>query len=429
MPVPATEDPGAGLRDHVLAGLHTSSDFAFATFERFLREDKGALALWFGERERARLNTVGCPSRNTASHRNVYRRQAVRALIERDIVSLDAMLATQIDIIIHHARYRRLEGSWRGLLWLVQERTPGDSVLVRVLSLGLRELERDLSCALEFDQSTFFKLVYEGEFGHAGGQPFGLLVVDHEVAHQPVPRFALDEPSVDDIDILRQLAAIAASAFVPVIIAASPRLFDVDSFSTLTMTRDITAVLKDNDHRRWRSLTQLPDARFLCITLPRLRARPAWNRLNNRGQHQEYVADENAVCWHSAGYAFARNVVRAQKTYRWPADIKGVTPGRVGGGLVTDTVRDDFRFGHSTRLSRAPLELGFTDVQAQDLAEAGFLLLNTLPFGDCAFASSRSVQKNPQGAKGRGDPLTPEKANQHISADIASLLCVCRFAH
>ena len=40
-------------------------------------------------------------------------------LTDRDIAQLDRMISRQLDAILHQERLRRLEGSWRGLAWLV----------------------------------------------------------------------------------------------------------------------------------------------------------------------------------------------------------------------------------------------------------------------------------------------------------------------
>ncbi|AQS86728.1 hypothetical protein AA101099_0102 [Neoasaia chiangmaiensis NBRC 101099] len=406
----------SSLRAGLLAGAHTGPDWDFQAFEQFLRDDRGALLAWFGlealeDFRKFKDNRLGL---------------ALRGRIDRDLAQIDIMIARQIDAILHHPRFLLLEGSWRGLLWLVSSCDPAEDILIRIFSMKWQELERDFGRALEFDQSAFFKLVYEGEFGHAGGQPFGLLVVDHEIAHQPPRRSAFDSMApVDDVAVLRQLAAVAAAAFVPTVLSAAPRLLGVEAFSELSLAQDMTTVLDDEDHRRWRGLVAQEDSRFLCLTLPHLRARPRWARDNNRLRHEEYAPDATDICWHTAGYAFARNVLRAQRTYRWPADVRGVTPGRQTGSFVADTVKDPFRFGARTRIARAPTELGFTDRQCQALIETGFMPLNTLPFGGAAFASTRSLQARPTA------PRQPEPghANRRISADIVSLLCVCRFAH
>ncbi|WP_086643097.1 type VI secretion system contractile sheath large subunit [Acetobacter sp. DsW_063] len=431
MSAPAlTESPRAGatacsteptvapsLREALLGGAHTRRDFDFSAFEDFLRDDSQALALWFGD---------ALPPVSTL--RNMDRgqiKELLRGRIDRDVATIDAALRRQTDAILHHPAFQRLEGSWRGLLWLVSSIEPHARVIARVFSARRREISRDLERALEFDQSSLFKLIYESEFGHPGGQPYGLIVFDYELAHRAGPRGLAGDAPTDDVMMLKRLAAIAAAAFVPVVAAASPRLFDVDQFSELTLAREITVVVSNEEHRRWNSVTQSEDSRFICVTLPRILARAPWTRATTRGQHVEYAPTERERSWFSAGYALARNVVRAQTEFRWPADIRGVTPGANSGGVVLDAPRDPFVFGAATQLSRASTELSFTDQQERALALSGFMALNTLPYGEVAFASVSSLQYTPPGS----DLPTPAAANRRLSAETNALLCVCRFAH
>jgi predicted component of type VI protein secretion system len=102
----------------------------------------------------------------------------VRDVIDGLIANIDALIAAQFDAILHHRRLRRLEGSWRGLAWLVYGVPPGAAVKVRLLNLPWPELCRDLERAAEFDQSQLFCKVYEEAFGFrrravrtAGGGP------------------------------------------------------------------------------------------------------------------------------------------------------------------------------------------------------------------------------------------------------------------
>lgn len=415
---PEAAEEGPPLRAVMLGGGPWDGAAADA-LAQFLTADLEALAIWFGQRDLA-AEACGAPERFRAS---------LRGRIDRDIAVIDAMIARQIDAILHHPRFSALEGSWRGLAWLVSDLRQDEAVIVRVLTVQWRELARDLLRSLEFDQSVFFKLVYEGEFGHPGGQPFGMMVIDREVAHQSPRASALDPAPVDDIEVLRQCAAVAAAAFVPMALSVSPRLLGVDQFPELSLTQHITDILGDHDHRRWRGLAALEDARFLCLTLPRLRARPAWTRRNNRLRHEEYAPDASAQCWHGACYALARNVLRAQQAYRWPADIRGLTTGRESGSYVSRPLSDPLRLGATTRIARAPTELGLTEPQALALAEAGLMALNTLPFGGIAFAATCSLQAGGAHMRHRAVEGNVAERNRQLSAEIVALLCVCRFAH
>ncbi|MFZ0021301.1 MAG: type VI secretion system contractile sheath large subunit, partial [Acetobacteraceae bacterium] len=102
------EDAGAAaVRDAMLSGRYAGSrDTALADrVTEFLGAPSGdAIDLWFGAERGARLRIDT---------------QALRDAVDRDIAAIDAMLSEQVDAILHHARLRKLEGTWRGIAWLV----------------------------------------------------------------------------------------------------------------------------------------------------------------------------------------------------------------------------------------------------------------------------------------------------------------------
>src|SRR4051794_19179696 len=217
------------LRQAMLSG----SVAAAQSLAAFFAQDRGALTAWFGEELAADLRQD---------------RARCRGLLDRDVAAINTLIAAQLDAVLHHPRLQRLEGSWRGLAWLVDGIRPNAQVRVRLLPVSWREIERDLARALEFDQSAMFRLLYENEFGSPGGEPFGLLVLDHEIRHRPDPRGAADLAPVDDVTVLSGLADIAAAAFMPIVVAASPALLGADQFPDLSRTQNVTAVLDNAEH-------------------------------------------------------------------------------------------------------------------------------------------------------------------------------------
>ncbi len=410
----AVSPGGRSLRVHALSGGLGRPDKARAWVDDlagFLTRDEAALAIWFGD--------DACTLRDDPDR--------LRSLLDRDICEIDTLMAEQLDAVLHHPHLQRLEGSWRGLAWLLRDFDAASNVRVSLLSASWRELDRDLARAIELDQSHLFAKVYENEFGHAGGEPFGLLVIDHEVSHRPAPRAASGPAPIDDVQVMGGLASIAAAAFVPIVLAASPALLGIDRFEDLALSNHVALPLADADHARWRSLASREDARFLCVTMPHVLARPRWVADRGSEWYEEYAPTAAERTWSTAGYAFAAIVGRAHASYRWPGDVRGVPSGRIGGGLVLQLPREDFILGAATVCERAPTDLAFTDQQEHDLAEAGLMPLNTLPFGDAAFTSVRSMQARPPAMPGQMPG--PERANRRISSEISAMLCVSRFAH
>lgn len=407
-----TEYAPVPLRESVLSGAFFGKQSAAA--ERvacfaFLPSAE-ALADWFGPGTALRLaaDPDGC-----------------RAAIDRDIAALDVLIGAQLDAILHHQRLRRFEGSWRGLAWLVGGLDPTSRVKVKVLNMSWPELCRDLERAIEFDQSQLFRKVYEVEFGMPGGEPYGLLVVDHEIRHRP----SAGAPT-DDVTALTQLSGIAAAAFVPTVLGASPALLQVEEFADLAMAVDISDPFRTEEFRRWRSLSSRPDMRFIGITLPRVLARPPWQDDPARAdpfRYAEYAPDITSRVWMTAGYSFAAIVARAFVNHAWPADVRGSETDFIGAGLVTDLPIEPFRTDPDHVWIRFPLDLVLSDRLEAALVEAGLMPLSALPYSEEAvFSAVRSLQAP---ASYIGRTAAAANANARLSAQLNSMLCVSRFAH
>ncbi|HEY0418032.1 MAG TPA: type VI secretion system contractile sheath large subunit, partial [Acetobacteraceae bacterium] len=341
------------------------------------------------------------------------------------IAAIDALIGGQLDAILHHKRLHRLEGSWRGLFWLTEGIDPASRIKTRVLNIAWAEICRDLERAAEFDQSQLFRKVYEEEFGTPGGEPYGLMVIDHEVRHRPMPG-----TPTDDVTALKLLAGVAAAAFMPTVLAASPELLEVDSFADLATVSDPAAPLRGADHARWRGLFTQEDIRFVALALPRMLARLPWHddpARPDRFRYGEFAPRDTDRVWSNAGYAFAATAARAFAAFAWPADVRGVETDRRAGGLVDHLPAEPFRIDTALAWSRPSLDVVLTDRQERILVDAGLMPLTAIPYSDeAAFGAVRSLQMPQQYAGPNAQAAT---ANARLSAQINTLLCVSRFAH
>jgi type VI secretion system ImpC/EvpB family protein len=374
--------------------------------------DGQALAEWFGPDAVAGWVVSGA--------------DALRHALDRDIAAIDVLIGTQLDAILHHRRLRRFEGSWRGLQWLADGLDPGNKrIKLKLLNVGWAEICRDLERAPEFDQSQLFRRIYEDEFGMPGGEPFGLMIIDHEVRHRPAPG-----APTDDVSALKLLAGVAAAAFMPTILAASPELLGLDEFSDLASVSDPAAPLRGPDYARWRGLFSQEDIRFLALTLPRVLARQPW--LDDPGRadrfrYSEYAPVAATRVWSSAAYGFAATALRAFANHAWPADVRGVDIDRRAGGLVDHLPVEAFRTDTGLVWRRPSLDVVLTDRQERILVDAGMMPLSSIPFTDeAAFGAVRSMQM-PQHYAGAN--ANAANANARLSAQINTLLCISRFAH
>jgi type VI secretion system protein ImpC len=75
---------------------------------------------------------------------------------DRAIAAIDRKMSDQLNAIMHAPKFLKLEGSWRGLNHLVMNSETGTSLKIKVLNATKRDLTRDLTKAVEFDQSQLF---------------------------------------------------------------------------------------------------------------------------------------------------------------------------------------------------------------------------------------------------------------------------------
>lgn len=370
--------------------------------------------LWFGPH--------GSPARPASA------RQMIRAL-NRDVAMLDDMLARQVDAILHHPRFQRLESSWRGVEYLiaqVDEHVDPDAnnVKVRLLSVSWKDLCKDLDRAIEFDQSHIFKKVYEEEFGTPGGKPYGVLLGDFEISHRPGP----GRPT-DDVAALRSMAAVAAAAFAPFVVGAHPSLLGLDSFRDLQLPMNLSRTFEAVEYTRWNSLRKHPDTRFVGLLLPRVLMRRPYANDGSREDgfvYREDVwrRDHSKYLWGSPVYAFGAVLVRCFAETGWLANIRGV-PNEYGmGGVATGLPIDTFSTDADDLAPKYSTDVLITDTLEKDLADLGFMALCRCKDTDLsAFYGNGSMQ--------RAEKYDTEiaRANARLSAMLQYMLCTGRFAH
>jgi type VI secretion system ImpC/EvpB family protein len=390
---------------------------------RFLREESPAhaLCLWLG---------LDDPSAPRPDQAEIARR------LSHDIARIDDLIARQVNAILHHPSFQRLEASWRGLAYLVEKLPEGgahSSVKLRVLNLSWGELVQDQNRALEFDQSQLFRKIYDAEFGHPGGEPFGVLLGDYQMHLRPGA-----EHPYDDLEILSQVAGVAAAAFAPFITGIHPSFFGLDSFTDLERPLNLPRVFEQVDYLKWRSFRQSPDSRFVGLTLPRMLMRLPHEEGSAGGRrlhfHEDVEGpDRSKYLWGSPIYAFGSVLIRAFLNSGWLADIRGVRTGfgergaKVcldEGGLVTGLATHCFGTDRAGLAIKSSTEVLVTDTREKELDELGFIpLCHCQDTEFSAFYTTASIQKPAK----YDDPRAT--ANARISAMLQYMLCVSRFAH
>lgn len=333
------------------------------------------------------------------------------------IAEIDLKLSAQINLILHHEEFQRLESAWRGLHYLVYNTETDEKLKLRFMDISKGDLRRNMKRykGIAWDQSPMFKQIYEEEYGQLGGEPYGCLVADYHFDH-----------SAPDVDLLSSIGKVAASAHMPFITGAAPSVMQMDSWQELANPRDLTKIFTQNlEYAAWNSLRQSEDSRYIGLAMPRFLARLPYGISTNPVDDFNFEettdgADHSKYVWANAAYAMAVNINRSFKHYGWCTMIRGVE----SGGVVENLPCHTFPTDDGGVDMKCPTEIAISDRREAELAKNGFIpLVHRKNTDYAAFIGAQSLQKPAE----YYDP--DATANANLSARLPYLFACSRFAH
>jgi type VI secretion system protein ImpC len=330
------------------------------------------------------------------------------------IAAIDEILSQQVNKILHHPDFQKLEGSWRSLNKLVMGSETGENLKIRVFNSSKKEILKDFQSAAEFTESALWKKIYEYEFGLYGGDPYGALVGDFEFDKGP-----------QDVSLLTEFSQVAAAAHAPFISAAAPGMFGMDSFTQMPDPRDLSKIFDKNnpENTKWLSFRDSEDSRATALVLPHtLRRLPyspadnpveAFNFTEETDEHEDYL-------WGNAAYDYAGRLTASFAEHHWCVSIRGPE----GGGLVEDLPIHTFKSAAGDVLSKCPTEVQIPDTREKELSDLGFIgLLNCKNTDYAAFFGGQSAQRPKKYDKKEAT------ANAKLSSQIPYMMATSRIAH
>lgn len=336
--------------------------------------------------------------------------------IEAIVAAIDSKLTEQVNLVIHNENFQKLEGSWRGIHYLVNNTETDEMLKIRVLNMSRKDLGKTLKKfkGTAWDQSPIFKKMYEEEYGQFGGEPYGCLVGDYHFDHCP-----------PDVEVLGEMAKVSAAAHAPFIAGAGPSLMQMESWQELSNPRDLTKIFQTPEYAPWRSLRESEDSRYLGLAMPRFLSRLPYGANTNPVDEFDFEeevedADHSKYTWSNSAFAMAANITRAFKTYGWCSQIRGIESGGAVEGLPCHTFPTD----DGGVDMKCPTEIAISDRRESELAANGFMpLIHKKNTDFAAFIGAQSLQKPAE----YDDP--DASANANLAARLPYLFATCRFAH
>ncbi|HEX7129552.1 MAG TPA: type VI secretion system contractile sheath large subunit [Rhodanobacteraceae bacterium] len=340
----------------------------------------------------------------------------VTQTINAYVAEIDRKISEQLNLVMHHEDFQKLESAWRGLHYLVNNTETDQLLKIRVMNISKKELGKTLKRykGTAWDQSPIFKKMYEEEYGQLGGEPYGCLVGDYYFDHSP-----------QDVEMLGGIAQVAAAAHAPFISAANCTLMGMDNWNELANPRDLAKIFSTPEYAAWRSLRESDDSKYLGLTMPRTLARLPYGAKTDPVEEFDFEedtagADSSKYCWQNAAYAMAVNINRSFKMYGWCSRIRGIESGGAVEGLPVHTFPSD----DGGVDMKCPTEIAITDRRSAELDKMGLMPLVHRKNSDmAAFISAQSLNKpeeydNPDAT-----------ANAALAARLPYMFACCRFAH
>ncbi|MCW8344583.1 type VI secretion system contractile sheath large subunit [Vibrio sp. ZSDZ65] len=381
--------------------------------------------------DRAIEATVQTPADTTKELFSVLAQQALSGTvtwdknltktIENAIGEIDKKLSKQLSTVMQQDDFQKLEGSWRGLQKMVKESDLGRSLKIKMVDFSQEELLEQFEDAPAIDRSPLFNALYQGEYGTAGGEPYGTFIGDYEFS-------AKDE----DVALLRYMGEVAAACHAPFVAAANANMFEFNSFSTFDEGKPVAAGFDSPAYAAWNSFRESDDARYVTLTLPRTLARLpygekglstnvfAYEELDTDMDGNPKPENNNELVWSNAAYDLGLKMTQAFTAYGWCTAIRGLD----NGGKVENLPNLTYKTEAGDLVQQCPTEVNLTDEREKELSDLGFLPVvhyKNTNYG--VFIGGQTTQK----PKTYTDP--DATANAAISARLPYIMASGRIAH
>jgi len=336
-----------------------------------------------------------------------------KVVLDNQIAEIDRKISEQLDEILHHPKFQKMESAWRSLKFLVDRTDFKKNIKIDILDMDKDELAEDFEDAPETIQSGLYKHVYTDEYDTPGGEPYAAMISNFEF-----------DSSAPDVGLLQEVSKVAASCHCPFIAAATPKFFGKDNVHDLPKIEDLHNYMERSEFLRWNAFRQTEDSRYVGLTLPRFMLRlpygPDTQPVKEFNYTEKVTGDEHdKYLWGNASFSFAANMVRSFVDNGWCVQIRGPE----SGGKVEDLPIHLFDVGKGKQM-KIPTEILIPETREFEFAQEGFIPLSFYKNRDYAcFFSANSAQKPTE----YDDPVVT--ANMRINSRLPYIFLVSRIAH
>ncbi len=339
-----------------------------------------------------------------------------KAVVDAMIAEIDARMSAQVNAILHHPTFQKLESTWRGLKYLIDNVNFRENVRVTLLNISKDQLLEDFEDSPEIVKSGLYQHVYSSEYGTFGGKPYGLLVGNYEFDTGP-----------QDMQLMQNIASISAMAHAPFLSNAAPKMFGCESYTELPKLKDLQSLFEGPQYARWHSFRESEDSRYVGLCAPRFLLRlpygPDTVPVKSFNFKEECVGDHDSYLWGQTAITMATRIADSFAKYRWCPNIIGPQ----AGGAVENLPLHQYEAMGEIQ-TKCPTEVQLTERREYEMSEQGFIGLTFRKDSDnAAFFSANSCQKPKIFAN------TPEgkaaETNYRLGTQLPYMFIITRLSH
>ena len=336
-----------------------------------------------------------------------------KTLLDAHIATIDLQISQQLDEIMHHEEFQKLESVWRGLKGLIDKTDFRQNVKIEILDLSKGALRQDFEDSPEIIQSGLYHQTYVTEYDTPGGEPIAAVISAYEF-----------DASAQDVALMRNISKVSAAAHMPFIGSAGPKFFLKDSMEEVAAIKDIGNYFDRAEYIKWQSFRQTDDARYLGLVMPRVLGRLPYGPDTVPVRSFNYVEevkgpDHDKYLWTNASFAFAANMVKSFINNGWCVQIRGPQ----AGGAVQDLPIHLYDLGTGNQV-KIPSEVMIPETREFEFANLGFIPLSYYKNRDYScFFSANSTQKPAI------YDTSDATANSRINARLPYIFLLSRIAH
>jgi type VI secretion system protein ImpD len=251
------------------------------------------------------------------------------ALIITLIAEIDSALSNQLSKILQHTEFTSLEARWRGLSNLVSVPFNKNRIKIKCLDFDWNTISNDVNLSSSLKRSQLYNKVGNKELNTLGGEPFGTIIIDHQVSAE-----LTDYSDYDDLYTLELLGALGQICLCPFILSPDETFFGEAGAQWLTDTHRVQRVVDGPDYQSWQKLRGMASSRFIGLAMPKVKLRSLYKNHGCGFLFNEISHDKQKGLYGLAHFPFVSTIIREFNRISWFGFLKSRWNDRLQGAVI-----------------------------------------------------------------------------------------------